>query len=562
MRGVERSKTLQYQRTFAKQKAGHERILTVAIFEYCATVRDSKHVFKACLLQRDAPNATKKLLRSKRFFEEGLNTSPYTPNSRCWSGDMGNTVVKYGGTSLKDQAALELAAQQVKEHSKRVFAEDKNAVYVVVVSGPGALGEDKTDPKQMKLTDLLENVHKLLPGEGQEDVNRGQRDRLTNILEERVKEHCKAVNVDTPEVAGVVSTLAELSLGKQTDMAYSNLVHLSELVNELAFTQVLRGWGMHATHRTWNTTGIFTERGHKNARIIPGKTNQAVRQEFKEEKGKVVVVPGFCGMDYLTGALTTIGRGGSDTTATTIGSALNASKIIIYSDQDGLLTADPRIVHHPQLAEYITHLEAIAAARIGAQIICETAIQPAYRARKEVMLKNATHPERKGTVIGPKNNGNENRSEERRIRCVVSQGNYDLFRLREFPDEPGVVAQVTNYLREQGINISLTGGGETSETYALRNDQEGYESIGRVRRAVKKLGFKCDFECDVGRIALIKEDIIHNPQAIATMDAVLQDNNIKPVWQPGLGRGEASYSRFIREEDLEVAVKLVHDALF
>ncbi|QSO47850.1 aspartate kinase [Alicyclobacillus mengziensis] len=173
------------------------------------------------------------------------------------------------------------------------------------------------------------------------------------------------------------------------------LLSCGEAISAVVFASELREQGLQTTVLSGSQAGIVTDTNHGNARILRVCTERMVREL---EDNHVVVVMGFQG-ETESGDVTTLGRGGSDTTATAIGTALLADRVEIFSDVDGIFTADPRLVNTATLLPQLTYSEACTMAAEGAKVIHPRAVEVAMQTNIPVLVRN-TSTDALGTNIG------------------------------------------------------------------------------------------------------------------------------------------------------------------
>lgn len=190
-------------------------------------------------------------------------------------------------------------------------------------------------------------------------------------------------------------TLLELVLGSTTEARETDLLlSCGEIISGVVLTAALRSKGVEAVFLTGPQAGIITDGTHGDARIIRVEPRR-VRQEL--ERGRVVVVAGFQGMSE-DGEVTTLGRGGSDTTAAALGVALDAEAVEIYTDVEGVKTADPRLVGQARTLEYLTYNEVCQLAHEGARVVHPRAVEIVMQKNIPLWIKN-TFSDGPGTLV-------------------------------------------------------------------------------------------------------------------------------------------------------------------
>jgi aspartate kinase len=172
------------------------------------------------------------------------------------------------------------------------------------------------------------------------------------------------------------------------------IMSIGEVISAAIMANTLRSKGYDALAVTGWQAGIITDENHGNANILEVKTGFLIRAL---EQGKIPVVAGFQGVAE-SGDITTLGRGGSDTTAAVLGESLNAESIEIYTDVDGIMTADPRIVSNASMIRHISYSEIFQIADQGAKVIHPRAVEIAMNAGIPVLIKN-TMSDSPGTII-------------------------------------------------------------------------------------------------------------------------------------------------------------------
>lgn len=182
--------------------------------------------------------------------------------------------------------------------------------------------------------------------------------------------------------------------GKMTEHAADLLLSCGEIISAVTMATLLSEQGLQAKPFTGGQAGIITDGCHGGADLITSRPEQLIKAL---EEGIIPVVAGFQGVT-LEGAVTTLGRGGSDTTAAMLGAILKAERIEIYTDVDGIMTADPRICGKAKIIPAITYMEVFQMADSGAKVIHPRAVAYAMRANIPLVIKN-TFSNAKGTYI-------------------------------------------------------------------------------------------------------------------------------------------------------------------
>lgn len=295
-------------------------------------------------------------------------------------------VVKFGGTSVGDAAAIDRAATIVRERLHRGP--------LVVVSALGgatnALLAIAEQAAQGQLIGAIRGVETL-------------RDRHLSTAEELLAGSPGAGEV-VAEMGAIFDELAALAealsvLGHATPRSHDAITSKGEMLASLLVVEAFRKRGIPAEHIDAATV-MITGDEHTRAEPHPERIAEASQRILRPllERGVVPVVGGYVGASEK-GIVTTLGRGGSDYSASLFGAALGAEAIEIWTDVDGMLTADPRVVTGARLIERIRFDEASELASFGAKVLHPSTIAPAVRLGIPVFIFNSRKPEGKGTQI-------------------------------------------------------------------------------------------------------------------------------------------------------------------
>ena len=231
-------------------------------------------------------------------------------------------------------------------------------------------------------------------------TNEARKAVLNKIIE--TKEHGEAPVVvvsamgraPSPYATDTLLNFVKEEAGEIADREYDLLLSCGEIISAVTIATLLQNKGYEAIALTGGQGGIITNGVHKSADLLYGKTDDVMRYL---EKGMIPVIAGFQGMT-MDGEVTTLGRGGSDTTAAMLGGLLNAERVEIFTDVDGIMTADPRICERANIIPAISYNEIFQMADSGAKVIHPRAVEYAMRANIPLVIKN-TFSDAEGTYI-------------------------------------------------------------------------------------------------------------------------------------------------------------------
>ena len=227
---------------------------------------------------------------------------------------------------------------------------------------------------------------------------------------------------------------------------YDQLVSVGEQISAALLAMTIQQMGCKAISFTGGQVGILTDSSHTNARIQEIQTNR-VADELDQDN--IVIVTGFQGVD-IHGNITTLGRGGSDTSAVAIAAVLKADLCEIYTDVDGVYTADPRIVPDARKLEAISAEEMLEMANLGAKVLQSRSVEFASRYNVPLCVRSSFNYE-PGTMIVQETE----EMEEIKITGVTLARDQVRVNVFDLPDKPGIVAKIFKAVAVEGINVDM-----------------------------------------------------------------------------------------------------------
>jgi aspartate kinase len=334
------------------------------------------------------------------------------------------------------------------------------------------------------------------------------------------------------------------------------LLSTGEQISIALLSMTLRDRGITARSFTGQQVGIFTENVHNNARIVEIKkeTLERALQEYK-----VVVVAGFQGVTP-DGDITTLGRGGSDTTAVALSAAIGASVCDIYTDVDGIFTADPNKIKNARLLESITYEEVLEMARMGAQVIHPRAVELGRQYGVTIRVRNTFKPEHRGTLI---QGGFDEMELFRTVSGIAVDKDQACVAITELPDRPGVAAKITRVLADEKILMDVfmqsfhPSIGLTNITFTVP-EANLEPTIACLENLKAKMGGNQVLaDADIAKVSLIGVGFGGQPEIAARLFAVMGDAgiNIKMI-----SSTETKITCVVSRDDADRAASLIHDA--
>lgn len=334
---------------------------------------------------------------------------------------------------------------------------------------------------------------------------------------------------------------------------YDVLVSTGEQVTIALLSMALKKRGCPAVSYTGSQVHILTDDAHTKARILDIDESR-IRGDL--EAGRVVVVAGFQGRDQH-GNITTLGRGGSDTTAVALAAALKADECQIYTDVDGVYTTDPRVVPNARRLERITFEEMLEMASLGSKVLQIRSVEFAgkYNVRLRVLSAFEDGP---GTLITFEEENMENPV----ISGIAFNRDEAKLTILGVPDQPGVAHRILGPIGEANIEVDMIiqnvgADGTTDFTFTVhRNDYE--RALGILTRTAGELGAREVVGDDtIVKISLVGVGMRSHAGIASTMFKALADEGINIRM---ISTSEIKISVVVDEKYLELGVRTLHDA--
>ncbi len=309
---------------------------------------------------------------------------------------------------------------------------------------------------------------------------------------------------------------------------------------------------------------IVTDKKFGNAKVDFKTTDKKIQGYFKENKGIVPIITGFIAADK-GGLTTTLGRGGSDYTAAIIAGALKADQLDIWTDVDGLLTSNPKLVKKAFTVPYLSYKEAMELSHFGAKVIYPPTIQPALQKHIPIKILNTFNPTFEGTRIG-----NESKQQsDKPITGLSSFSGVVLLTLQGpgLVGIPGIAARLFKALAEKEINIILIsqGSSEYSICFAVKEGEQ-YKAKQAIKSEFEKEIKEKNvaevlIEPQMSIVAIVSEKMKNHPGVAGKLFSTLGREGINVV-AIAQGSSELNISFVIDTKDEEKALNLIHDSFF
>ncbi len=298
--------------------------------------------------------------------------------------------------------------------------------------------------------------------------------------------------------------------------------------------------------------GFNTDSHHTIARI---KNINGERLKNEIEKKKIVVVAGFQGLNKYDD-ITTLGRGGSDTSAVAIAAALKADLCQIYTDVDGVYTADPRKVKTAKKMDAICYDEMLELATLGAQVLNNRSVEMAKKYNVELEVRSSLEPTKSGTIVKE-----IVKMEKTLIKGVAKDNNVASISIVGLEDKPGIAFKIFNKLAQAKINVDIIlqsiGRNNTKDiTFTVSQDNRT-DAVAVIEKLKDSLNFKeVTFDENVSKVSIVGAGMESNPGVAAKMFEALFDAGINIRM---ISTSEIKVSVLIDENQADAAVVAVHD---
>lgn len=362
-----------------------------------------------------------------------------------------------------------------------------------------------------------------------------------------------AMGHTTDYLVKMAKDLSDNPSGREMDM----LLSTGEGVSIALLAMAIQAQGYDAVSFNAMQVGIMTENVHSKARIIDIKTEK-LKGNLKE--GKIIVVAGFQGVTE-NGEITTLGRGGSDTSAVALAAALNAERCDIYTDVEGVYTTDPRIVPNASRLDEISYEEMLELAHAGANVLHPRSVETAKQFNVPMRVRSSFKLDNLGTLIL----GVEKMEIYKPVTGVASDLSQARIVVCDVPDKPGVAAKIFSRLAKENISVDMiiqSYARKVSNTndIAFTIDSSDLDKTVDALNALKsEIGATGDIQVnkDIAKVSIVGAGMIDRPGVASAMFETLADHgiNIKMI-----STSEIKISCLVEKNDAQQAVKALHKA--
>jgi aspartate kinase len=336
------------------------------------------------------------------------------------------------------------------------------------------------------------------------------------------------------------------------------LLTSGERISMSLLAMAIHNLGYEARSFTGSQAGVITTSSHGRARIIdvtPGRIRSAL------DEGSVAIVAGFQGIAQDTKDITTLGRGGTDTTAVALAAALHADTCEIYTDVDGVFSADPRIVPNARQIQQITYEEMLELAACGAKVLHLRSVEYARRFGIPIHVRSS-YSTKPGTIVT--GSMEDLPVEQALITGVAHDRGEAKITVLGVPDETGRAAEIFQIVTDAEVNIDMIvqnvsthSTGRTDISFTLPRE-DGPAALAALQKTQDKIRFEgLLFDDHIGKVSLVGAGMRSNPGVAAKFFAALADAGVNIEM---ISTSEIRVSVVCRDTDLDSAVRALHDA--
>ena len=402
-------------------------------------------------------------------------------------------------------------------------------------------------------------MHRLLVVQKYGGTSVGSLDRIRHVAKkiEQIRKTGTQVVVVVSAMAGETDKLVKMASKicdnperREMDLLLSS----GERISSALLTMALQALGVSAISMTGRQIGLQTDSVHTRARI---KQIDAKRAQKALKNNNVIVVAGFQGINEQ-GDVTTLGRGGSDTSAVALAVALGASQCEIYTDVDGVYTADPRMVPKAKKLDVVSYDEMLEMASLGAKVLQIRCVEFAHKFQMPLVVKSSYIEGGKGTLICEE----DSNMEQPLVSGIMYDKNQAKITLKEVPDQPGIAANIFEPIAAAGLSVdmiiqNISAKGHTDLSFTL-DREELNEAMMIMEKVAKKIrAVKVSADSKISKISIVGAGMRSHSGVAARIFKSLSKEKINILM---ISTSEIKVSCIIEQKHTKAAVNVLHNA--
>ncbi|MBO7230820.1 MAG: bifunctional aspartate kinase/homoserine dehydrogenase I [Bacteroidaceae bacterium] len=454
-------------------------------------------------------------------------------------------VMKFGGTSVGSVNSI-LNLKNIVETTAR----EENVI--VVVSALGSI----TD-RLIKTAELAVNGNEMFKEEFQQIVAKHHELIYSVIDEDKRPALLQDIDKLLNELDNIYHGLALIN--NITPKSEATIVSYGERLSSRIVTALIDGAVRYNARKF-----IKTEVKHGKNILANEESDRLIHETFDNSNDRIIIVPGFISQDKDSEEITNLGRGGSDYTAAIIAATLKADMLEIWTDVDGFMTADPRVINNAYTIHHLSYVEATELCNFGAKVVYPPTIYPVFKANIPIKIKNTFNPESEGTIID-----DHSEDEGRLIKGISSINDTDLLTVQGLGmvGVVGVNHRIFRALANAGISVFLVAqaSSENSTSLGLRHDDsaKACEVLNKEFEKEISMGLMESVHAtgNLSTVAIVGENMRKNAGIIGKLFQTLGRNGINVI-ACAQGGQETNISFVIDSDLLRKTLNVIHDSFF
>lgn len=459
-------------------------------------------------------------------------------------------VMKFGGGAVANKEKIRTVASLIKKASSQWQCEEM----VVVTSAISGV----TDMLHENASKIAKEGEMELAKEFTESLKEKHEEIAKNAIhdEEILRKVKKEINERIEEMEKALIGIA--LLGELTPRSLDYITSFGERLVAPILAGTLETMDIEAVSMSGGEAGVVTNEKYGNAQPVENVEGIIKGQIIPLFGKKIPIITGYIGKTSK-GTITTLGRGGSDYTATIIGAAIDANEVWLWKETEGIMTADPKIIENARKIPYISYIEAMELSYFGASILHPRVIEPVTKKKIPIRVKNLLNPEDEGTLIGevPERT-------EKAVKAITLIENTSIINISGtgLMSISEVAARLFSHFAAEQINIIMISQGSSERTISiviaktqLKKAIDAIENMNTNGSTIK------DFSCnsDVCAIGVVGAGMAGVPGVAGKVFSALGKEGIN-IMMVSQGSSEFNISFVVRKEDACKAVRAIHDA--
>ncbi len=456
-------------------------------------------------------------------------------------------ILKYGGTSIS-------SAKDIQNVAKHIQSLSKQNQLVIVCSAISNTTDDLIEISQLIKNENKKKAEQL----AKKIANRHQELAKHTIKKPQIrKKLLQTLNEYFVELVALIDGM--VLLGEVTPRSMDYLFSFGERLSIKLISAAINDLGKKSISLTGKEVGIVTDSNFGESKPLMDTTRLRISKTLDSlfSKKIIPVIGGFAGADQY-GHVTTFGRGGSDYSATIIGSCIKADEIWLMSDVDGLMTADPKIVKNAKLLKEVSYIEAIEMAMFGAKQIHPRTFEPLLSKKIPMKIRSSFNVKNEGTLV----TSSPSPSSKNTVKCVSNISNNGLIDIRggSMVGTPGTAATIFTTLANASINVMMISQNpsESSITIVVKNTDLDKAVSTLEMELLGKIIKKLEVTTNMAIIALIGSGMRGTVGVASKVFGAMAKNkvNVSMITQ---GSSELNLAFVVKNSDANTAVQALHN---